>query len=101
MDIQQLITNIHNMANDVAKSGKCAMFIAVVPTDGGDASVSRVLPHTPTGNEKLTEQQLKENAVMVSALADVAIQWLPVKEYLLASGQVQLAATKEDSNSVQ
>ena len=85
---------IQSVIREVADSGEFAMFSVLLPIDGGDASVSRVLPNTPKEGEKLTEEQENENIVMAVALAELAITWLPVRE-LLAAQEARDKRSKE------
>lgn len=73
---------LQGVVRDVAESGEFAMFSILLPMDGGDASVSRVLPNTPKEGQELTEEQENENLVMAVALAELAITWLPVRELI-------------------
>jgi hypothetical protein len=91
---------IQQVAKDVAEGGEFAMFSVLLPVDGSDASVSRVLPHTPEEGAELTEQQVNDNMVMAVALAELAITWLPVEE-LLAMKAARQNKTPVDEGSTE
>jgi len=73
---------IQKVVQDAADKGEYAIFSILLPLDNSDASVSRVLPYSPTEEKPLTEEEESKNMVLVIAMAEIAMQWLPVRELI-------------------